>query len=75
MRSALQRVLEILAKHHGTVRSMATLLAITGELHVEASDGLEAPAHGIRYRIGEGIIGKRRRNRQADRRPAREPRA
>ena len=58
MRSALQRVLEILAKHHGTVRSMVTLLGDHGELHVEASDGLEAPAHGIRYRIGEGIIGK-----------------
>ena len=58
MRSALHRVLEILAKHHGTVRSMVTLLGDHGELHVEASDGLEASAHGIRYRVGEGIIGK-----------------
>ena len=58
MRSALHRVLEILAKHHGTVRSMVTLLGDHGELHVEAADGLEAPTHGIRYRIGEGIIGK-----------------
>ena len=51
-------MLEILAKHHGTVRSMVTLLRDHGELHVEASDGLEAPAHAVRYRVGEGIIGK-----------------
>jgi Nif-specific regulatory protein len=58
LRSALHRVLEILAKHHGTVRSMVTLLRDNGELHVEASDGLEGPAHTVRYRLGEGIIGK-----------------
>ena len=58
LRSALHRVLEILAKHHGYVRSMITLLHENGELHVEASDGLDSPAHSVRYRIGEGIIGK-----------------
>jgi len=58
LRSALHRVLEILAKHHGTVRSMVTLLRDNGELHVEASDGLDAPAHAVRYRLGEGIVGK-----------------
>ena len=34
MRSALHRVLEILAKHHGTVRSMVTLLQDNGDLIV-----------------------------------------
>jgi Nif-specific regulatory protein len=58
LRSALHRVLEILAKHHGTVRSLITLLHDNRELHVEASDGLDAPSHAVRYRIGEGIIGK-----------------
>ena len=58
LRSALARVLEVLAKHHGTVRSMVTLLHDNGELHVEASDGLDAPAHAVRYRLGEGIIGR-----------------
>ena len=58
LRSALHRVLEILAKHHGTVRSMVTLLHDNGEMHVEASDGLDAPAHAVRYRVGEGIVGK-----------------
>jgi Nif-specific regulatory protein len=58
LRSALHRVLEILAKHHGYVRSMITLLHENGELHVEASDGIDSPAHSVRYRIGEGIIGK-----------------
>jgi Nif-specific regulatory protein len=58
LRSALHRVLEILAKHHGTVRSMVTLLGDNNEVHVEASDGLDAPASSVRYRVGEGIIGK-----------------
>ena len=35
---------KILAKHHGTVRSMVTLLHDNGELRVEASDGLDTPA-------------------------------
>src|SRR6266849_4372930 len=58
MRSALHRVLEILAKHHGAVRSMVTLLQDNCALQVEASDGLDAQAHAVRYRIGEGIIGR-----------------
>ena len=56
--SALHRVLEILGKHHGAVRSMVTLLGDDGELVVEASDGIEQPAQGVRYRIGEGITGQ-----------------
>ena len=73
LRSALHRVLEVLAKHHGTVRSMVTLLHDNGELHVEASDGLDAvvacdplPARRGHHRQG-------RREQQADRRPARQP--
>ena len=58
MRSALHRVLEILAKHHGTVRSLVVLLHDDNELHVDAADGLDAPAHQVRYRVGEGIVGK-----------------
>src|SRR5688572_33241156 len=58
LRSALHRVLEIIARHHGTVRSMVTLLQEHGELAVEASDGLDAKAHSVRYRLGEGIIGR-----------------
>ncbi len=58
LRSALHRALEILAKQHGTVRGLVVLLRDNGELHVEASDGLDAPSHAVRYRVGEGIIGK-----------------
>jgi Nif-specific regulatory protein len=28
------------------------------ELHVEAADGLDSPSHTVRYRVGEGIVGK-----------------
>jgi Nif-specific regulatory protein len=58
LKSALHRALEILAKHHGTVRGLVTLLQDNGELAVEASDGLDAPSHAVRYRLGEGIIGR-----------------
>ena len=58
LRSALHRALEILAKYHGTVRSLVVLLRENNELHVEASDGLEAPSHSVRYRVGEGIVGR-----------------
>jgi Nif-specific regulatory protein len=58
LRSALHRVLEILARHHRVVRGMITLLHANGELLVEASDGLDAPAHVVRYRLGEGIVGR-----------------
>src|SRR5215471_21357750 len=58
LKSALHRALEILAKHHGTVRGLVTLLQDNGELTVEASDGLDSPSHAVRYRLGEGIIGR-----------------
>src|SRR3954452_16516554 len=58
LRSALHRVLEVLAKHHGIVRSLVVLQHENNELHVEASDGLDAPSHAVRYRVGEGIVGK-----------------
>ncbi len=34
LKSALHRVLEVLAKHHGAVRSMVTMLRDGGELFV-----------------------------------------
>src|SRR3954471_365562 len=58
LRSALHRVLEVLAKHHGSVRSLVVIQRENNELHVEASDGLDSPSHAVRYRVGEGIIGK-----------------
>jgi Nif-specific regulatory protein len=58
LRSALHRALEILAKYHGIVRSLVVLQHENNELHVEAADGLDAPSHAVRYRVGEGIVGK-----------------
>src|ERR1700687_4680320 len=58
LKSALHRVLEVLAKHHGAVRSMVTLLREGGELYVEASDGLDRPAQNVHYRMGEVTPGR-----------------
>src|SRR5215831_4706771 len=58
LKSALHRVLEVLAKHHGAIRSMVTMLRDGGELFVEASDGLDRPAQAVHYRMGEGITGR-----------------
>src|SRR6188472_2631775 len=56
-KSALQRVLVTLMRHHSVVRGMVTLLR-DSELQVEAVEGFEDRARNIRIRIGEGITGK-----------------
>ena len=45
LKEGLQRVLEILGRHHGAIRSTVVLLdEDTGEVEVEASAGSTAPA-------------------------------
>ena len=59
LKAALHRVIEILARHHGAIRSSVVLLDDeTGELRVEASDGLDRPGHRVSYQLGEGITGR-----------------
>src|SRR5688500_5632326 len=58
LKSALHHVLEILARHHGALRSIVTLMQDSGELRVEASDGLEKPGAAVQYKVGEGITGR-----------------
>ena len=59
LKAALHRVLEILGRHHGAVRSTVVLLeAETGQLRVEAADGLIRQDAKVRYEIGEGITGR-----------------
>jgi Nif-specific regulatory protein len=57
LKSALQRVLAVLIRHHGVVRGMVTLLH-DGELQVEAAEGFEDRAHLVRFKVGEGITGQ-----------------
>ena len=57
LKSALQRVLGTMLRHHSVVRGMITLLR-DGELHVEAVEGFEDRARTIRIKLGEGITGK-----------------
>jgi Nif-specific regulatory protein len=58
LKASLHRLLEILAKRHGAVRSIVTLLGDDGELTIEAADGLDEPPQSIRYKVGEGITGR-----------------
>src|SRR5882724_8051142 len=58
LKASLHRVLEILARHHGAVRGIVSILEENGELRVEASDGLGDGPRLVRYRIGEGITGR-----------------
>jgi Nif-specific regulatory protein len=59
LKAALHRVLEILGKHHGAVRSLVVLQdEDTRDLHVEATDGLVTLGNKARYAIGEGITGR-----------------
>ena len=57
LKASMQKVLGILLREHGVVRGMITLLR-DGELLVEAAEGFEDRAHGVRYKVGEGITGK-----------------
>jgi Nif-specific regulatory protein len=59
LKSALHRVLEILEQHHGMLRSIVTFLGDdTGELRIEASNGLPLRGQRAQYRLGEGITGR-----------------
>jgi Nif-specific regulatory protein len=58
LKSAMHNVLEVLARHHGAMRGIVTLLQEDGELSVEACDGLEQPGAPVTYRVGEGIVGR-----------------
>jgi Nif-specific regulatory protein len=57
LKSSMQRVIQILIRHHGVVRGMVTLLR-EGELHVEASEGFDDRARAISFKLGEGITGQ-----------------
>ncbi|HUK91425.1 MAG TPA: sigma 54-interacting transcriptional regulator [Blastocatellia bacterium] len=59
MKAALHRVLEVLERHHGMIRGAVTLLQEdSGELFIEAANGLGASEQRISYRMGEGITGR-----------------
>jgi Nif-specific regulatory protein len=57
LKSSMQRVLQILIRHHGVVRGMVTLLR-EGDLHVEAIEGFDDRARAISFKVGEGITGQ-----------------
>ena len=60
LKSALERTLESLGRHHGMVRSFVMLVDSASEkVRVEATYGLNLDqARRVTYRIGEGVIGK-----------------
>src|SRR5687767_1986249 len=59
LKDALRRVLEILGRHHGAIRSTVVLLNDeTGEVELEAAAGAVATGKRVRYRLGEGITGQ-----------------
>ncbi len=59
LKAGLDRVLEILGRHHGAVRSFVVLLnEQTGEVELEAAAGAVQPGKRVRYRMGEGITGQ-----------------
>src|SRR5260221_8422127 len=58
LKASLHRVLEILARHHGAVRGIVSVLDEEGDLRVEAADGIGETSRLVRYRVGEGITGK-----------------
>jgi len=59
LKEGLRRVLEILGRHHGAIRSTVVLMNDeTGDVELEAWAGDVSPRKRVRYRIGEGITGQ-----------------
>ncbi len=59
LQAALTRVLEILVRHHGAVRGAVVLQnENTGEVELEAAAGAIAAGKRVRFKKGEGIIGR-----------------
>jgi Nif-specific regulatory protein len=59
LNEGLQRVLEILGRHHGAIRSTVVLLNDeSGDVELEASYGAIKPGQRVRYQVGEGITGR-----------------
>ena len=59
LEAGLQRVLEILGRHHGAVRSTVVLLnEQSGDVELQASAGAIARGKQVRYAVGEGITGQ-----------------
>jgi Nif-specific regulatory protein len=55
----LQRVLEILGRHHGAIRSTVVLLnEMTQDIELEVAAGAIDPGGRTRFRTGEGITGQ-----------------
>src|SRR5262249_45752761 len=59
LKPGLHKGLEILKRHHGMRRTAVTLLQDdTGELCIEAANGLSANGKKVSYHLGEGITGR-----------------
>ncbi|MEO8256471.1 MAG: sigma 54-interacting transcriptional regulator, partial [Acidobacteriota bacterium] len=59
LEAGLQRVLEILGRHHGAVRSTVVLLnEQSGDVELHASAGAIPRGRQVRYAVGEGITGQ-----------------
>jgi Nif-specific regulatory protein len=59
LKEALHRVLEILGRHHGAIRSTVVLLnEQSGDVELEAAAGAVPPGKRARYQLGEGITGR-----------------
>jgi Nif-specific regulatory protein len=59
LKEGLRRVLDILGRHHGAIRSTVVLLNDeSGDMELEAWGGDVSPRKRVRYRMGEGITGE-----------------
>jgi Nif-specific regulatory protein len=59
LQQALRRVLDVLGRHHGAIRSTVVLLnEQTGDVELEASAGKISRKVRVRYSVGEGITGR-----------------
>src|SRR5882672_10025530 len=59
LKASLQRVLEILGRHHGAIRSTVVLLSEeTGEVELEALHGAVGGGSRTRHRVDDSLTGQ-----------------
>ena len=58
LKASFHRVLEILSSEYSAVRGLIALVDESGDVRVEASDGIGSASRLVRYQLGEGITGR-----------------
>jgi Nif-specific regulatory protein len=58
LKSGLVRVLEVLGRHYGLVRGAVALINTSGQLHADATHGVQTDRAAVRYGLADGLAAR-----------------